>query len=162
MSDEPRPRFLLDGMLVRLGKYLRCAGYDAEWDRAAGTRALARRAEAEERVFVTRNTRLGEEVVPPPRHLVLRVDDPVEQFRELARAFGLDPTAHLFTRCIRCNVELRAALPEEVAARVIPEVRARHRRFYTCPRCATVFWHGTHVANTCAKLGLPRPAAPGE
>jgi hypothetical protein len=25
------PRFLLDGMLIRLGKYLRCAGYDAVW-----------------------------------------------------------------------------------------------------------------------------------
>ena len=151
------PRFLLDAMLVRLGKYLRCAGFDAEWDRAAGTRELARRAAAEGRVLVTRNTRLGEDVRPPPRYVVLRLDDPVGQLRGLAHACGLELRELAFTRCIRCNVELRDALPEEVAARVLPEVRARHRRFYTCPACATVFWRGTHVANTCARLGLRPP-----
>jgi len=157
MPDSP-PRFVVDGMVVRLGKYLRCLGYDAEWERGTGTRALARRARAEERVLLTRNTRLGTEIEPPPRWLALASEDPVEQLREVERAFGLALEAHLFTRCIRCNVELRDALPEEVGVRVCAAVRARHRLFFTCPACGTVFWRGSHVENTCRKLGLEPPA----
>jgi len=158
---EAAPRFLVDGMLIRLGTYLRCLGHDAEWQPGAGTRALARRAAAEERIFLTRNSRLGTEIPAPPRALVLTTDEPVAALRELLRALALDPSAHLFTRCIRCNVPLVPASPEAIAARVPEPVRARHRHFFTCPRCATVFWHGSHVANTCRKLGLEPPRFEG-
>lgn len=159
MDGLERPRFLLDGMLVRLGKYLRCAGYDAAWDRDLCTRALALRARAEDRILVTRNTRMKLEIPPPPRWVLLREDDPVEQLRELARAVPLDLGARLFTRCIRCNLELLDARSEEVLERVLPEVRAHHQRFFTCPRCRTIFWHGSHVENTCRKLGIDPPAS---
>src|SRR5262245_46976364 len=125
VGTEPPPRFLVDGMAVRLGKYLRCLGYDAEWELGAGTPALARRARAEERVLPSRNTRLGADIEPPPRWIALASEDPVAQLGEVARALGLDLAGRLFTRCIRCNVELVAARPEEVAARVIEPVRAR-------------------------------------
>jgi uncharacterized protein with PIN domain len=154
--DAP-PRFLVDGMLVRLGKYLRCAGYDATWQLGWPTHALVRRAADEDRVLLTRNSRLGGEIAAPPRWLELFSDDPVAQLREVGRAFCLDLARGLFTRCIRCNVELRAATPDEVLARVLAAVRERHRRFFTCPECRTVFWHGSHVANTCRKLGLEPP-----
>jgi hypothetical protein len=158
---DAAPRFLVDGMLIRLGKYLRCLGYDAEWERGTGTRALARRAAAEERVFLTRNSRLGSEIPAPPGALVLASDEPVAALRELARALDLDLATGLFTRCIRCNVALVPTAPEDVAARVPAAVRARHSRFFTCPRCGTVFWHGSHVANTCRKLGVAPPALEG-
>jgi len=158
---DATPRFLVDGMLIRLGKYLRCLGYDAEWEHGAGTRALARRAAAEERILLTRNSRLGTEIPAPPGAVVLSSDEPVAALRELARALDLDLATGLFTRCIRCNVELVPAPPEAVAARVLAAVRSRHQHFFACPRCGTVFWHGSHVANTCRKLGLAPPAVEG-
>jgi uncharacterized protein with PIN domain len=88
---------------------------------------------------------------------VLAGNDPVEHLHQVVSAFGLDSAARLFTRCIRCNVELAAASAEEAAARVPDCVRERHEQFFTCPRCGTVFWRGTHVANTCHKLGLQPP-----
>src|SRR4029434_6032575 len=87
---DATPRFLVDGMLIRLGKYLRCLGYDAEWEHGAGTRALARRAAAEERLLLTRNLRLGTEIPAPPGAVVLSSDEPVAALRELARALDLD------------------------------------------------------------------------
>ena len=83
------PRFLVDGMLIRLGKYLRCLGIDAEWERGVGTRALTRRADVEDRVLLTRNTHLGSEIEPPRRWLVLASEDPVEELCEVARVFAL-------------------------------------------------------------------------
>ncbi len=157
MGSDQVARFLVDGMAVRLGKYLRCLGYDAAWEPGAGTAALARRARAEDRILLSRNTRLGSLIEPPPRWLLLASDDPVLQLGQAARAFDLDMRARLFTRCIRCNVELAAARPEQVAARVIEPVRARHRLFFACPSCGTVFWRGSHVENTCRKLGIEPP-----
>ena len=155
---DPTPRFEVDHMLEKLGKYLRILGFDADWERAKRTHELVEKANAEGRVFLTRNSRVEAQFPRPESIHFVRAEDPVEGLREVVEALGLDPRARLFARCIRCNVELEE-LSElgEHAARVIPEVRARHRRFWRCPRCGTIFWRGTHVENTCAKLGIPPP-----
>jgi hypothetical protein len=146
---------MVDASLIRLGKYLRCAGYDAEWDARAPARVLAAHAQSEERVFVTRSTRVGFEFERPDPCVVVASGDPREQFLELVRVLRLDTQRFTFTRCIRCNVELERVIdPETIRARVEPAVFETRREFFTCPRCATVFWHGSHVENTCRKLGL--------
>lgn len=160
-GDVPiAPRFLVDGMAIKLGKYLRCLGYDADWDVSTPTRGLARRAAAESRILLTRNTRMGFELEAPPRWLALESADPLEQVRQVVRELELDMRARLFSRCIRCNLELEVvADTTAVRERVPARVRERYRTFYTCPGCATVFWRGSHVANTCRKLGIEPPPA---
>lgn len=157
-APAAQPRFLVDGMLVRVGKYLRCLGYDATWDVRWTTREALRRAAAEGRVLVTANTRLGEDLPLPEDAIVLQDAEPHLQLARVLQRLALDPRAQLFTRCIRCNVPLEpVAEPASVRDRVAPGVWARHRRYWTCPTCATVFWLGSHVANTCRKLGLVPP-----
>jgi uncharacterized protein with PIN domain len=146
---------MVDASLIRLGKYLRCAGYDAEWDARTPARVLAARAQREGRVFVTRSTRVGVEFERPDPCVPVASGDPREQFLELVRVLNLDTCRFTFTRCIRCNVVLERVIdPESIRARVEPNVFETRRAFFTCPRCATVFWHGSHVENTCRKLGL--------
>jgi uncharacterized protein with PIN domain len=153
-----RPCFLVDASLIKLGRYLRCLGFDAEWDESASARELATRAEDQGRIFVTRSTRLDFEVPRPGACVELRAGDAEQQLAQLVRELGLDARRWLFTRCIRCNVELeRVRDREQVRALVAPEVFARQSEFFRCPRCATVFWRGSHVANTCRKLGLEPP-----
>jgi len=153
----PPPPFLVDHMLAKLGAYLRCIGLDAA-SSALLRRELLQHARVESRVLLTRSPKLAG-LAPPDAH-VFRVEDadPVRQLWAVVRAFDIDPRARLFTRCIRCNVEL--ALLEgrgEWTSRVPPRVLERHARFWTCPACGTIFWRGTHVANTCAKLGIVSP-----
>jgi len=156
LADGGRARFLVDGMLVKLGRYLRCLGYDTTWDLGKPTLALIRSADGDERVFLTRNGHVGLGLPAPRDFRILASDDPVEQLQEVVRAFRLDPKLHLFSRCVRCNVELEPLTAEDVERRGVPErVRTSYRRFYGCPRCAATFWKGTHVRNTCRKLGLP-------
>jgi len=155
---EPEPRFQVDAMLLKLGKYLRCLGYDAAWNEHASTRDAARRAETDGRVLVTRNTRLGEEIPSPALSVVLSDDDPVRQLAILIDEFGLETQARLFTRCIRCNVVLEPCTDAELLRERVPaNVLRLYRAFYRCPACSTVFWKGSHVRNTCRKLGLEPP-----
>lgn len=151
-------RFEFDHMLVKLGKYLRILGYDAAWEPGIRTHELIHRANREGRVFVTRNRQIREQYPPAREAVVLAEDDPVEQLRALGRALDLDLHSGLFSKCIRCNVPLDA-VPDKAAvrARVHPNVFDRYDRFFTCPACGTVFWHGSHVRNTCRKLGVPLP-----
>jgi len=154
----PAPAFMMDHMLIRTGKYLRICGFDAEWQRGVRTHELIRRANAEERVFVTRNRHIGDSYPAPRALLVLTTADPVAQFREILAACHLDPRPGLFRKCIRCNRWLKPLADRELArGRVPPDVLKRQKRFWSCPACGTVFWHGGHVRNTCRKLGLPLP-----
>jgi len=149
---------MADHMVIKLGKYLRIAGFDAEWDLALRTHELIKRANAEGRVFLTRNRRLGINYPVPREGILLESPDPLRQLQSVVSTLGLDLQADLFTHCIRCNVAL-AAVPDKAAIRdrVHPNVFARYARFLTCPRCGTVFWRGSHVRNTCRKLSLIPP-----
>lgn len=148
-------RFMVDHMLIKLGKYLRIIGYDAAWDSQVRTHALIARANAENRVFLTRNTHIAEQYPHPAKLFVLKETDPVKQFQIVVAEFRLDPHERLFSKCIRCNVFLeKVGDKEKIRLKVHPNVYARFNSFFTCPQCGTVFWKGTHVANTCRKLGL--------
>lgn len=148
-------RFMVDHMLIKLGKYLRIIGCDAAWDQQIRTHALIARANAECRIFLTRNTHIAGQYPRPARLLILQEPDPVKQFERVLAEFRLDPQEKLFSKCIRCNVFLeKISDKEKVRAFVHPNVYARFDSFFTCPQCGTVFWKGTHIANTCRKLGL--------
>ena len=150
------PRFMVDQMAIRLGKYLRILGYDAVWDAGATTRELAGRADVEDRILLTRNTRMPDQYPAPRRLLRLRSPDPVEQLGQVIDAFQLDTQRGLFSMCIRCNVALDEVTDKAaIRSGVHPNVYQRFDTFYTCPRCGTIFWKGSHVRNTCRKLGLP-------
>lgn len=154
------PLFMVDHMLIKLGKYLRILGLDAAWDSQVRTHELIARANAEKRIFLTRNTHIAEQY-PQPGHLfVLQETDPVKQLKVVVVEFRLDPRERLFSKCIRCNVFLeKVSDKEKIRPRVHPNVYARFADFFTCPKCGTVFWKGTHVANTCRKLGLTEARA---
>lgn len=146
---------MVDHMLIKLGKYLRIAGYDAAWDKKLRTHDLINIANSEDRVFLTRNTRLSGQYPVPGRVLLITPTNPADQFSFVATALNLDVRKALFSRCIRCNVALEEAKDvETVRAKVHPNVFARYTRFYTCPSCGTIFWKGSHVRNTCVKLQL--------
>lgn len=143
-------------MLVKLAHYLRVLGIDAACDLGASLATRIDRADAEGRVFLTRNHRIRHQEREPKRMFLVASEDAVEQIREVVGEFEIDPQTRLFSRCIRCNVELAPIEKDEALAKRVPErVFATYRRFWTCPSCATVFWKGSHVRNTCTKLGLP-------
>jgi hypothetical protein len=163
MKPEEKPLFMTDHMVRKLGKYLRILGYDAEWHPTLRTHELIQRANHEGRIFLTRNTRLRAEYPEPRQVCVLSIDKPVEQLGIVIEKYQLDSQAFLFSRCIRCNVELvPVSAKKEIRDQVHPNVYRRHARFYRCPSCGTVFWHGSHVTNTCRKLQIENPVSAGD
>ena len=150
-------RFMVDHMVIKLGKYLRILGYDAAWDGTVRTHELIARANAEHRVFLTRNTHLADQYAEPERVVILKHTDSVQQLNAVVSELQLDTQPRLFSRCVRCNVMLVPVTSKETIKEFVhPNVYAQYSKFFTCPQCHTVFWKGSHVRNTCRKLGIAR------
>jgi uncharacterized protein with PIN domain len=137
------PRFVLDGHLGRLAAYLRALGFDAARDRDADDATIARVAQDEDRVVLTRDARLLKRGAVRFGRFV-RATAPREQVAEVVRAFRLSGRAAPFTRCLRCNVPFVDATREAVRGLVPERIREAFDEFRVCPACGGAFWRGTH------------------
>jgi uncharacterized protein with PIN domain len=138
-------RFVLDGHLGRLARYLRLSGFDTDYDARRDDRELARISIGEARILLTRDRGLLKRGNVSHGYLV-RATEPRAQFVEVLRRFDLAERLAPFTRCLACNGVVRDAADAEIAARAPGAVRRRYRRFRACPDCGRVYWEGTHHA----------------
>ncbi len=140
-------------MLIKLGRNLRITGYDTLWNTNLRTHELILKSNAENRIFLSRNTMLCEQYPAAERYFIVESQQPLEQLGEVVGEYGLDISSYLFSRCVDCNVDLvRVPAKEDIRARVHPNVYGRYDEFFVCPVCGKVFWKGSHVQNTAARL----------
>ncbi|MGB8647168.1 MAG: Mut7-C RNAse domain-containing protein [Anaerolineae bacterium] len=143
------PRFIADVMLGRLARWLRVLGYDTLYFTDLDDPALAERARAEDRILLTRDRELSRR---RGLRVLLLTDDEIEaQLRETVARLGLS-TQNAFSRCIQCNLALEAIDREATRPLVPPFVYNTYTHFRRCPRCARVYWRGTHWARMLSTL----------
>jgi uncharacterized protein with PIN domain len=145
VSPEPLPefRFVLDGHLGKLARYLRLLGFDSTYDAAWTDPELVGISTEEGRVLLTRDVVLLMHGVLIYGYFV-RATDPREQVIEVAHRFDLASLVDAFTRCLACNGELAVVEKEEVVDRLLPLTRERYDEFQMCPTCGRVYWQGSH------------------
>ncbi|HEX2151343.1 MAG TPA: Mut7-C RNAse domain-containing protein [Stellaceae bacterium] len=143
---------MCDEMLLRLGRWLRAAGYDtAIGEGGMDDGALIASCAAESRVLLTRDRRLAaraEACIPVLRLVEDKIDD---QARVLAAALGIDWQHAPFTRCVVDNAVLDPA-PPEAAADVPPRSREAEGPLLRCPSCGRLYWPGGHVRRMRERL----------
>ncbi len=151
-------RFVLDGHLGRLARFLRMLGFDARWRADATDEELARVAAAEHRILLTRDTGLLKRRIVTHGYWVREVD-PRRQLAEVVHRLDLLRSISPFRRCLRCNELLETVGQEEVAGELPPAVRQRRDAFRRCPSCRRVYWAGSHhrrMERLIADLVKPR------
>ena len=137
-------RFAADRMLGRLATWLRLLGHDTTYGSHLSGRTLVRQARDEHRIMLTRDRRRLRDRPCPPL-IFIESDHFRDQVRQVVAACGIEPFAHLLTRCARCNEPLLETTKEQVADQVPPYVLATQPRFVRCPRCQRIYWAATHV-----------------
>ncbi|WP_018880675.1 Mut7-C RNAse domain-containing protein [Thioalkalivibrio sp. ALE30] len=142
------PRFILDVHLGRLAGYLRALGFDCLYANDFSDEFIIRTAQDEHRIILTRDTGLLKDGrVTHGRYV--HATDPLQQLREVVDRFQLAGLFEPFSRCMRCNGELRsidgAALADSVEpSEVPPGVLERFVAFVRCSGCGRVYWRGSH------------------
>jgi len=143
-------KLLVDGMLGRLGRWLRILGYDTGFDAGADDWALLRRARAENRLLLTRDHQLAARRAVSA--LLIESEDLAAQVRQVVEVVGPSPEG-AFTRCPVCNGRLAPLSREAARERVPPHVYRTQEAFRLCTACDRVYWRGTHWARMRQMLG---------
>lgn len=150
-----RLAFLVDANAGRLAMLLRTLGFDAAYDRDIRDEELAEKGAQEGRVVLSRDrTCLKRSAIVHGR--VLRANDPMDQLREVIKAFGLFPPYAAFSRCTRCNRPLVPVSKASVLDRLEPRTKKYFQEFHQCPDCGRIYWPGSHhdrMAAWIRKLG---------
>lgn len=141
-APAPPVRFVLDVHLGKLARHLRLAGLDAVYHRDARDDDLAALAGREGRVLLTRDQGLLKRTVVVHGYFV-RATSPYRQFVEVLDRFGPLPL-HPFSRCLRCNAEVRDVPKSAVDARLPARTRGAFDEFFVCVDCGRVYWKGSH------------------
>lgn len=145
-------KLMVDEMLLRLGRWLRAAGYDTEIASSGlADREILRQAASEDRKVITRDRKMMEFKEAEDRVLVLSGNHLHDSVRQLSEQLGIDWLHAPFSRCMLCNTPLQAG-GKEYLARIPYQSRIRVKHVYFCPRCSKPFWHGGHVKRMQAKL----------
>lgn len=155
--------FVADSMLGRLARWLRALGYDTLYDASWEDHFLARLAQEEGRILLTRDVALAQRV--GARAIWIESETLGLQLAQLRAVLNVRAVAP-FSRCLCCNALVRPATPMAVRCRVPEYVYATQSTFYACPDCGRVYWPGTHWARMRAIIAaweaegiLERPSA---
>ena len=135
-------KFIVDAMLGKLAKWLRILGYDTYYRPDIPDDELLQIANAEDRIVLTRDTRLTKRRICR-RYLLVAHDLLEDQLRQTIEEFHL--SAFPFTRCLICNVIIRQVEKSAVQNRVPAYTFKTQSSFAECPRCGRLYWPGTHV-----------------
>jgi len=139
-------------MLIRLGRWLRAAGYDTAIARRRGSdRALLEAARADRRVLITRDRKVLEIRDADASTLLLTGRGLKEWVAETTRDLAIDWLKAPFPRCLLCNRPLAAA-PDEARALLPARVIDMAAQATWCPDCEKLYWPGSHVARMRRRL----------
>jgi len=141
MAADSIPHFVVDHMLGRLVTWLRLLGCDTLYAGAAADAEIARIAQRDRRIVLTRDRELARR--KSIKTILIASEKLDEQLAQVIRDCGLR-IDDLSPRCPLCN-GLLANLPRaEAEGRVPPYVFQTQERFLICSVCGHIYWQGTH------------------
>jgi hypothetical protein len=139
-------KFLADGMLGKLARWLRMLGNDVVCDVALDDAALLEAAKKESRVLLTRDAELYKRAVA--RGLdAFYVEGTSESSRlaEVAKRYGITLEIDMDkSHCPVCNTPLKATPKEQLAGEVEKNTYTYYDKFWKCPNCGQIYWQGAH------------------
>ena len=138
-------RFVLDSHLGKLARFLRLLGIDTWHQCEVDDDRLIEVMLEEGRILVTRDRQLLMRRSVSDGYYPLS-DHPEEQLHEMVERFYILDTIHSFTRCLKCNGELKKVDKSDIVERLEPLTKIYYERFTQCERCHAVYWEGSHFA----------------
>ena len=146
------PRFIADAMLGRLARWLRFLGFDTLYYPDISDSRLIRIAREQDRLILTRDTRLIKAKAARD-YLLINANDSFSQLIEVIRSLNLKE----FTppgRCVTCNGQLTEIADKTEVKDSVPEFVFLHfNAFLRCANCGKIYWEGTHPQKFREELG---------
>lgn len=139
-------RFVVDGMLGGLAKWLRMLGHEVKYESNAIDNELLQTAENENMILLTRDVELAQRAKARSLSFLLVVENSEEErLARIARTFGISLDAPMAnSKCPECGSDLKETPKTEVADDVPPTSLTLYDKFWKCTGCGKVYWIGSH------------------
>lgn len=136
-------RFVLDGHLGKVARYLRLVGFDSAYSNTWSDHELVSISTGQHRILLTRDVGLLKHGAVTHGYFV-RATEPLRQLTEIVDRFHLADCLAPFTRCMQCNGLLQPVEKAEIAHRLPPRTRDQFDEYRTCASCRRIYWPGSH------------------
>jgi uncharacterized protein with PIN domain len=146
-------KFITDGMLGKLTRWLRLLGFDVEYANDMEDKKLMIRARKEKRILLTRDLELFQQAnTHGVDSFLVKGRTEAERLACLAKEYEfpleIDVTV---SRCPKCNTRIKTVSKDSVAEKIEEATFTYYNEFWQCPNCGQVYWQGAHwkkIANT--------------
>ncbi len=156
-------KFIADGMLGKLTRWLRMLGYDVEYSIKLDDKQLLAIAKKEERILLTRDLELYQRAIAKEvETFFLEGQREEDRLAELAKRFSVKLEIDMTTsRCPKCNSQIKHIPKERIEHDVERNTFANYDEYWQCPKCKQIYWQGAHWAKIrktldAAKLNLKK------
>ncbi len=151
-------KFISDGMLGKLSRWLRMLGQDVEYSSQLGDSQLLKTAKDENRILLTRDLELYQRAVSKNIDaFYLKGTTESERLAELAARYHLHLTVDMDeSRCPKCNGKLERAPKESIVSEVEKNTFLYYEKFWKCPKCGQIYWQGAHWDKINGTLALAK------
>ena len=152
-------RFILDGMLGGLARWLRICGYEARYVKSATDEEILEKAVEEGLTLLTSDKLLSRKALRAGLEAFLvEGGGDAEKLASVSRRFelNLNPAC---SRCPNCGEFLRSADKEALADRIPPRTYDAYEEFWVCDSCGKVYWRGSHWKNILGTVDEARRIA---
>lgn len=139
-------KFITDGMLGKLTRWLRMLGHNVKYSNNIQDAKLIEIAKKERRVLLTRDLGLYQQAVAKGVDtFYIEGTGEAEKLANLAKRFGFNLEVDMtISRCPKCNARIRSIAKEKVAGRVPKTTFTYYNEFWECPKCEQIYWRGAH------------------
>jgi len=146
-------KFLADGMLGKLARWLRMLGQDVLYSVQFDDAQLLELSKTEQRILLTRDFELYKRAIA--RGLdAFYVEGKTESSRlaEVAKRYGVLLEIDMEkSHCPVCNTSLKATPKEQLEGELEKNTYKYYDKFWKCPNCGQIYWQGAHwkqITNT--------------
>jgi len=139
-------KFVLDGMLGRLTRWLRLLGYDSKYSGDSQDDELLKIAIKEKRILLTNDTALYRQARKQGLQSYLTSgDDETERLANIARDLKIDLNIDVsVSRCPTCNSSIFETEHFKVKGKVSSRTFNSYHQFWMCSGCGKIYWRGSH------------------
>jgi uncharacterized protein with PIN domain len=152
-------KFLTDGMLGNITRWLRLLGYDVEYEKGQNDDELLMRSKQEERILLTSDAELFRLAKRQGlTSALVKKTSPDEVLSKLSEKFNIHLVFdEMRSRCPACGSPLKSIEKYSIREKVPKNTYQRYNEFWICSNvsCSKVYWHGNHwkkISQTLKKV----------
>jgi len=141
-------RFLLDGMLGKLSRWLRMLGYETIYQNDLSDNDLLAAAKRDSLILLTSDEELYRNAsIRGLESFLIQGRTESERLASLAKRYNLTLKINpKDSRCPTCGAPIKETPKDELEGAVPPATFKVYSTFWVCtnPKCAKLYWQGSH------------------